>query len=285
MPSSITTLEALTIDEVPYILGSFINLADLPDSNISSSDVDPIEDEYFGKNFSVEPSIGLARSFYFNKVKDYEFLNDRPGYGFDFQVLGGMSLSEKLTINTGLRYVNYTWGSNVGQSREAERDSFNGSPGYVIEPNSSYESGALLETVSYLKYLSVPTTLNYIILDNKLKVTLGLGLSTDWLISANVIEYYPGFESYVGVSSNTKEVNATNGFIGSSVSQPDNSDLLRKFSLSYHIQAPIYYELKENIHLVATPYGNLQGSNFITSSYSQRKAYNYGLRLGVKLDL
>jgi hypothetical protein len=272
--SAIGDLSSLKLTGIPY------EISDELHPRILGPSLSQKNNKVFGHNFSLEQSIGVSRSFYTNELSDFEYLQDKPGYGVDIQMLGGMNLGKNITLNAGIRYVKYAWKSSVGQSRKA--DTLGGASGYVIAPSSSFEFGNYVETKSYLKYFSVPTTLNYTIVDRRLKLAVGIGLSADWLVGANVIEYYPDYETYVGISSDTREVKVNNF---TATTSSNNVDLLNKFSLSYHVQTPVQYGLTDHLNLVATPFGTIQGANFIDSRYSSRKAYSYGLRLGLKLDL
>ncbi|PCJ66416.1 MAG: hypothetical protein COA58_06465 [Bacteroidetes bacterium] len=249
--------------------------------------VQPLANSKVNEKFTIEQSFGLTKSFYRNRYTDFGYLKDKAGIGLDIQLLGGYSISRNIDVNIGLRYVKFNWKSNVGQNEIATTDTIGTNQGYIGISSTRYATGDNIEVSSFLKYFSVPLLVNYTLMDmRKVKIGIGVGMSADWLINANVIEYYPKQESFIGILGGSKAFFTDNNSTTSSPPKiSESKDVLNKFSLSYHLQAPIEFKLARNISLVASPFATYQASEFMNTEFSDRRAYAYGIRLGFKIRL
>jgi hypothetical protein len=283
-----TTRNSNLISAVPKLLKSLCTEYDMPYTRV---EIEQDQDDFMmpadslilmskKRRFSIQQTVGVTSSFYTNSLSDYKYLNDSRGIGMDLQILAGYDLSNKWSIQSGIRYTKYSWSSNVGEPIDTNSAAItSGGTGY-----KRYAQGNEVRIDNYLKYVCVPLYVNYRLLNrNAFDINVALGISGDMLVDANVTEFIPDASAYVNVLEDSESTQTFRA--GSSSSGNANvENVLEKYSWSYYMNIPVVYKF-ERFQFSAAPFGVWQGKNFMSTSASQRKANGYGIKLGLTVKL
>lgn len=235
-------------------------------------------------------SIGVASTFYLDKKKNNNELDEKSKLGWNAQIMLGCLINSTWDVQFGARYSTYNWATKVGDvlSYDSARASMSASMMEISSDSKGYYAGdAKIYTSNQLNYLSIPIFISYSVQGEKIKAGLGLGLAADWLKHARIIEYYPQADIYArltDIGTLNKSQSFANINSANSVNT-SNVEVLNKFGYSFSLIAPLEYKMTERWSLSAAPYYTKQISSFLQTENTTRNATAYGVQLGVKLAL
>jgi hypothetical protein len=239
--------------------------------------------------FFIEPSVGFASTFYKNEFDDFLLAEARAGIGRNAQIVAGYNYRSRWSFRLGLKLSEYNWTSTVGDALGLGYDSLSNKPQYFtgeenIQPATQvYQTNQNTTTNNNLRYISIPLCVDFKIMDRRLKLGIGLGLSADWLLSSDVVEYYPEVNTFVRLNESATATKQS--VMSSAIVTAGAHDVFKKFNLSYTTHLFAEYGLSGNWSVVSSPYYSRQVRPFMSTSSSVRRAYAFGLQVGIKYKL